>query len=109
MCAIQLLRHITGLALSRDTYPGTDLPTLRTIIADLHPHAQVERCALMYIGRGDFGPDFRQALGYIRELPAETLARTVTSRVVSLPVYLVAGLAMLAGETVVPQGAAQAT
>jgi hypothetical protein len=57
----------------------------------------------MYFGRGDFGSDFSQALGYARELPADTLARAVTSKVVSLPVYLVAGLALLAGEAVVPR------
>ncbi len=31
------LRHITALALSRDTYPGTDLPTLGSTVAELHP------------------------------------------------------------------------
>jgi hypothetical protein len=97
------LRHITALALSRDTYPGTDLPTLGSTVAELHPQAQMELCALMYYGRGDFGSDFSQALAYARRVPTERLAGTVTSKVVSLPVYLVAGLAMLAGETVVPQ------
>jgi hypothetical protein len=47
----------------------------------------------MYFGRGDFGSDFSQALDYARRVPSERLAGTVTSKVVSLPVYLVAGLA----------------
>jgi hypothetical protein len=77
--------------------------TLGSTVAELHPQTQIELCALMYFGRGDFGSDFSQALDYARRVPTERLAVTVTSKVVSLPAYLVAGLAMLAGETVVPQ------
>jgi hypothetical protein len=96
MAAKSVTSSPLGLVWGADNYDLYRRPDpCRQAVEALSRAAQEELCALYYIGRGDFGGSFDDALQHCSKLNDNVLARTIFGKRPSLPHCLSAGLGLL--------------